>query len=163
MPKPKAEITLVQPLAPEETPNELIAALRVGVIRDREAGQRLDQARAELESWLKAAKALKVPWPVMIERSGLSRGMLSRIFSNETPARSATTQDEAVAEVRGAAASFWAAKEARDQARAERNELIRRAYVGDVTVPELASLIGATSGVYVYNILHGRGSKLLKQ
>jgi hypothetical protein len=160
MPKPKAEITLIQPLAPEETPNELIAALRVGVVRDEDAGECLDQARVELESWLKAAKALKVAWPVMIEHSGLSRGLLSRIFNNETPARSATNQEEAVSEVRNAAASFWAAKEARDQARAERNELIRRAYVGDVTVPELASLIGASSGKYVYNILQGVHAKL---
>jgi len=161
MPNPKIAVPLVQPLTENDTREAVRSALRTGVARDDKAHHDLAEARTELESQLKAGRELKLTWPMMLELSGFSRGLLSRIFKNDTPPAIAIDRDGAAASIRAAAMKFWEAKEARDERRAERNELVRRAYMGDVPVSEIAELIGATADRYVYDILHGDWSKQL--
>jgi hypothetical protein len=163
VPNPKIAVALVRPLEPGVSADDLISELRLGAQRDELANVHLNEARDKRDAWLKAgqsAQPRKLTWDTMMEASGLSRKALRDALANPVGAHPSTDRDTTLEHIRRTSADFWSAKEERDQIRAERNELLRRAYVGDVPTSELAPMLGMTEAG-IYNILQGRKSKLL--
>jgi hypothetical protein len=161
MPNPKIAVVLTEPLTTADTPSALLVALRAAVRRDQDAEAQFEEARTERDAWLRAGRHTepkKLTWPVMMQAAGLSRKALGDVLKSEGPAAPSTDSATVLESIADTSAAFWSAKERKAGIRAERNEHVRRAYMGDVPVSDLTKILECVD-IYVYDILHHRRTK----